>query len=517
MDEMTKRTQDAIRARDTLIFIETVEEAEAIKNVQHVGLAMNQSVVAWNPVENFLDITLEGGVKAMPPMDKIENLQSMLTEIREHSGDAIFILQDINFFLDQDRTDLQELASLIRNFKLLKHELRLTKKTILFFGTQYNLPQELRDDFTLIRHSRPDKKQIQKILIDFIASQHWEDRLTDDEKVRDIIIDAATGLTADQARSSFAKAILEYGKLDGQAVKFLLDQKKQIIQRNDMLEYYDAVETMDSVGGLANLKTWLRKRIKAFSEEARQRAIPEPKGLLVFGVPGGGKSLTAKAVSSMWQMPLLRFDIGRLMGRFIGQSETNMREALNIAEAISPCILWIDEMEKGFAGASGGHEVTARILGNFLTWMQEKTSTVFVIATANDITQLPPEFTRKGRFDEMFFVPPPNENDRKDIFAILLNKYQLNSDDFDIDRLARVSKDRTGAEIEQTIIEAKYNAYDDEDREPNTEDIYTNLAAVTPIWTNFKNVFDKKDYQTIVGNAKYASEHESGKGNRRKR
>ena len=194
MDEMTKRTQDAIRARDTLIFIETVEEAEAIKNVQHVGLAMNQSVVAWNPVENFLDITLEGGVKAMPPMDKIENLQSMLTEIREHSGDAIFILQDINFFLDQDRTDLQELASLIRNFKLLKHELRLTKKTILFFGTQYNLPQELRDDFTLIRHSRPDKKQIQKILIDFIASQHWEDRLTDDEKVRDIIIDASKDL-----------------------------------------------------------------------------------------------------------------------------------------------------------------------------------------------------------------------------------------------------------------------------------------------------------------------------------
>ena len=509
---MTKRTQDAIRARDTLIFIETIEEAEAIKNIQSVGLSMSQSIVTWNPVENFRDVTPEGGVKAMKPMEDTTDLPGMLKEIGEHAGNTIFILQDINFFMDQDRTELRELAHLIRNFKLLKRQLRRTKKTILFFGTQYNLPQELRNDFTLIRHSRPDKKQIHNILINFIASQHWEDRLTDDEKVRDIIIDAATGLTADQARSSFAKAILEYGKLDGQAVKFLLDQKKQIIERNDMLDYYDAVETMDSVGGLTYLKTWLRKRIKAFSEEARQKAIPEPKGLLVFGVPGGGKSLTAKAVSSMWQMPLLRFDIGRLMGRYLGQSETNMREALNIAEAISPCILWIDEMEKGFAGATGGHEVTARILGNFLTWMQEKTSTVFVIATANDITQLPPEFTRKGRFDEMFFVPPPNENDRKDIFSILLNRYQLNSDDFDIDQLAKVSKDRTGAEIEQTIIEAKYNAYDDGNREPNTEDIYNNLVEVTPIWSTFKKVINNSAYQTIVGNAKYASDHKSSKG-----
>jgi len=504
MNEMIQKAQEAIRARDTLIFIETVEEVEAIKSIQALGLAMQLSVVKWNPVEHFQDITPEGGMQAMQPMNQVNDLHSMLNEIANHSGDTIFVLQDVHFFISE-QTQPAELANLIRNFKLLKRELKSTQKTILVLGVNFNLSQELQDDFTLLQHKRPDKKQLRKILIDFIAAQHWENRLTNNEKIRDTIIDAATGLTADQARSSFTKAIIKNGQLDGKSIEFLLDQKKQIIQRHDMLEYYEADTTMNAVGGLSNLKTWLRKRKKAFSEEARQLSIPEPKGLLVFGVPGGGKSLTAKAVASMWEMPLLRFDVGKIFNSLVGQSEANMREALNIADAISPCILWIDEMEKGFAGASGGHETTTRILGNFLTWMQEKTSTVFVIATANDITKLPPEFIRRGRFDEMFFVPPPNENDRKEIFEILLNKYKLDPEQFDLSRLARNSKDRTGAEIEQSIIEAKYDAFDDK-RNPQTEDIYRSLTSVTPIWHNFINIINTNEYQQIIGNAKKASE-----------
>jgi ATP-dependent 26S proteasome regulatory subunit len=503
MNEILKKIQSSIKAREALIFIETVEEDEAIRDLQAIALSMKQSIILWNSVNGFKDITPQTGLKAMKPGGDCNSLEDMLTEIHEYASDALFVLQDIHYMMDE-RTDPVVLANRIRNLKLLKQELRKTKKTIIALGHTYNLPADLEGDFTFIRRKRPSKEELHKILLNFIAVQHWENRLTSDEVVRNSIINAALGLTADQARSSFAKAILEYGRLEESAIEFLLDQKKQIIQRNDMLEYYDATTTVDSVGGLNNLKDWLKKRKKAFTEGARMKHLPEPKGILVFGVPGGGKSLTAKAVSSMWQMPLLRFDIGRVFGQFVGQSESNMREALNIAEAISPCILWIDEMEKGFAGASGGHETTARVLGNFLTWMQEKKSTVFVIATANDITKLPPEFIRKGRFDEMFFVKTPNTQERNEIFNIQLRKYGLNPEGFRLDFLVQTSKDNTGAEIEQAIIEAKYNAFDEE-REPTTEDIYNAMIAVTPIWTNFKKIAESQEYRTIISNAKLAS------------
>lgn len=505
MDEMIKKLQDAVVARDTLIFIQTVEEEEAINDIIALGYSLDQSIVKWNPIQNFTDITPDNGFRAMLPVRQISDLQTMLDEIADYSGDAIFVLQDVNFFLNQN-TPPAELAILIRNFKLLKRELKSTKKTIIILGVNYNLPQEIEDDFVIIEHKRPNKKRLFKILIDFIANQHWEDRLTDSEEVKDDIIEAARGLTADQARSSFAKAIIKTGRLDNSAIEFLLEQKKQIIQRNNILEYYDTKTTMNLVGGLSYLKEWLKKRKKAFTQEARDLAIPEPKGLLIFGVPGGGKSLTAKAVANMWQMPLLRFDLGRVFGQYVGESEANMREALAIAEAISPSILWIDELEKAFAGASGGHETTIRVLGNFLTWMQEKSTTVFVIATANNITQLPSEFIRKGRFDEMFFVPPPSDEDRKDIINILLRKYKLNPDSFDISKLLQYSKDRTGAEIEQAIIDAKYNAFD-EDRDPSTQDIYNTFRESTPIWNSFQNTINSKEYQEIIKGAKYASEY----------
>jgi len=503
MKESTKRIRDAIRARDSLVFIETVEEAETIRELQAIALSSNQSIILWNPVENFKDITPANGIRAMQPMSRIDSLSAMLSEISSYAGNAVFVLQDVQFLMNE-RTEPTNLANLIRNFKLLKQELRSTQKTIMIMGSRYNLPAELENDFIFIRRKRPDKEELMKILLNFVSVQHWEQKLTKDTTIRDLIIDAARGLTADQARSSFAKAIMEYGSLDGKTIEFLLDQKKQIIQRNDLLEYYDATTTIDSVGGLDNLKAWLKTRKKAFTEEAKRKALPEPKGLLVFGIPGGGKSLTAKAVSSMWQMPLLRFDIGRVFGQFVGQSESNMREALNIAEAISPCILWIDEMEKGFAGASGGHETTTRVLGNFLTWMQEKKATVFVIATANDITLLPPEFIRKGRFDEMFFVGPPNTKEREEIFKIQLTKYKLDPRNFDLNQLTQHSQNRTGAEIEQAIIEAKFIAFD-ANREPNTNDIYNVLAAVTPVWSSFKAIVESPRYDSIIKGAKYAS------------
>jgi len=505
MNKIILKIADSIAARDTLIFIETVEENEVIKDLKSIAYSLNQSLVLWNSVEGWKDITPEGGMFAMQPMGEVYELHDMLNEISNYSADAIFVLQDVQFFVNEN-TNPNELARYIRNFKLLKDELKSTKKSIIVLGNRFSLPKELEDDFAIFKYDRPDKDKLFRILIEFLTAQHWEDRLSADEKTREEIIESARGLTASQAKSAFAKAILKHGRLDKNAIEFLLENKKQIIQKNSLLEFYDTKETINSVGGLKYLKEWLKKRKKAFSKEARELAIPEPKGLLIFGVPGGGKSLTAKAVSNMWQMPLLRFDIGRVFGQYVGQSEMNMREALSIAEAISPCILWIDELEKAFAGASGGHETTVRVLGNFLTWMQEKKSTVFVIATANDITKLPSEFIRKGRFDEMFFVPPPSDEDRRDIITILLQKYKLNPNDFDINYLIQISKDRTGAEIEQAIIEAKYNAFDEE-REVNTKDIDKALRETAPIWNSFQRVIQSPEYQQIIRNAKLASDY----------
>jgi SpoVK/Ycf46/Vps4 family AAA+-type ATPase len=499
------RLKDAVAVRDTLIFIETIEENEVIKDIISLGYSLNQSIIKWNPVERWKDITPEGGVFAMTPMDEAETLQIMLNEISNYNDGALFVLQDVSFFMN-DNTPSEQLANLIRNFKLLKNELKSTSKTIIILGNNFNLPTQLEDDFVILEYKRPDKDKLNEILIDFIATQHWEDRLTSDEKIKDDIIESARGLTTDQAKSSFAKAIIKTGRLDNSAIPILLEQKKQIIQKNNTLEYYDTKTTINSVGGLKYLKEWLKKRKKSFTKEARDLGIPEPKGLLVFGVPGGGKSLTAKAVANMWQMPLLRFDIGKIFGQYVGQSEQNMRDALSIAEAISPCILWIDELEKAFAGASGGHETTIRVLGSFLTWMQEKQSTVFVIATANDITQLPSEFLRKGRFDEMFFVPPPSDEDRRDIISIQLQKYKLEPKNYDIQKLVQISKDRTGAEIEQAIIEAKYNAFD-ENREVMTQDIDKALRTAAPIWNTFQRTINTAEYQQIIKNAKLASEY----------
>jgi SpoVK/Ycf46/Vps4 family AAA+-type ATPase len=505
MNDLIQQIQDAISVRDTLVYVQTIEEDEALKDIVTLGYNLEQSIVVWNPVSRWKDITPNDGNMAMQPMGEVETVQVMLNEIANYNDDALFVLQDINLILRD--MNAEALAHIIRNFKLLKQELKSTKKSIILLGNNFSLPQEVEDDFVIIEHKRPNKDKMLEILLDFVATQHFEDRLTNDERVRDSIIESARGLTADQARSAFAKAIIKTGRLDNNAISILLEQKKQIIQKNNILEYYDTDTSINGVGGLVNLKDWLKKRKKSFTKEARDLGIPEPKGLLIFGVPGGGKSLTAKAVSNMWQMPLLRFDIGRVFGQYVGESEINMRAALAIAEAISPCILWIDELEKAFAGASGGHETTVRVLGSFLTWMQEKKSTVFVIATANDITQLPSEFIRKGRFDEMFFVPPPSNIDRSDIFKILLKKYKLNPDDFNIRNLTQISKDRTGAEIEQSIIESKFNAFD-EDRDVSTQDILNALKISSPIWNTFQAVFRQPEYQQLIKSAKFATDFE---------
>lgn len=299
------------------------------------------------------------------------------------------------------------------------------------------IPPELEKDITVIDLEMPDEAELAGVLGDTI------EQVTDNPKVevnlegesREKIVKALSGLTRSEAENALAKVIVTNSRIDAEDVGLLLTEKEQIIRKSGMLEYYASPERLGSIGGLDELKRWLRARGRAFSEAARVFGLPSPKGLLLVGVPGCGKSLTAKAVAAEWQMPLLKFDLGKVFGSLVGQAEENMRRAIKMAEAVSPCVLWIDEIEKGLSGSRGGSGdsgVTQRVFGQLLTWMEENTKQVFTIATANDIASLPPELLRKGRFDEVFFIDLPSPQERATILAIHLTKHHRDYREFDL-------------------------------------------------------------------------------------
>jgi SpoVK/Ycf46/Vps4 family AAA+-type ATPase len=284
-----------------------------------------------------------------------------------------------------------------------------------------------------------------------------------------------------EAENVFARSLVEKRTLD---VETILSEKEQVIRKSGVLEYYPASEKFSDVGGLNALKDWLSTRQAAFTEKARDFGLPEPRGILILGVQGCGKSLTCKAIGSLWRLPLLRLDIGRIFSGIVGSSEENVRRAIRVAESVAPVVLWMDEMEKGFAGVKSSPfsdaGTTSRVFGTFVTWLQEKTAPVFVVATANDISQLPPELMRKGRFDEIFFVDLPSEEERKDIFAIHLSKRKRDPKSFDLDLLAKNTPGFSGAEIEQSVVSALFDAFH-AGRELNTDDIVKAVKQSVPL------------------------------------
>ena len=301
---------------------------------------------------------------------------------------------------------------------------------------------------------------------------------------RERLLQAALGLTLGEAENVFAKIIVKDQQLTGDAVGEVIAEKQQIIRKSGLLEYYEAEEDFDSVGGLSVLKDWVNKRAVAFTAEAQAFGLPAPKGVLLLGVQGCGKSLCAKAVSRLWQLPLLRFDMGRMFGSLVGSSEENVRRAIAVAESIAPAVLWVDEIDKAFSGSQssgvtdGG--TTARVFGTFLTWLSEKSAPVFVVATANDVSQLPPELLRKGRLDEIFYVDLPLDEERADIFRIHLAKRHRNPEEFDLPALVAASRDFSGAEIEEAIISALYDAFYAK-QELATAHILATLSQTVPL------------------------------------
>ncbi len=327
------------------------------------------------------------------------------------------------------------------------------------------IPTELEKEITLLNHPLPVRDDLSALLDKIIndVKQFHQVKIALDEMGRERLLQAALGLTLGEAENVFAKIIVKDERLSAEDVNEVFAEKQQIIRKSGLLEYYATDESFTNVGGMSVLKEWLAKREVAFTAEARAFGLPFPKGILMLGVQAAAKVFARRAVSNLWQLPLLRFDMGRMFGSLVGSSEENVRRAIAVAESVAPAILWVDEIDKAFAGSQGSGSTdggtTARVFGTFLTWLSEKTAPVFVVATANDISQLPPELLRKGRLDEIFFVDLPSVEERKEIFRIHVTKRKRDAAQFDLETLAKASHDFSGAEIEEAINSALYDAF----------------------------------------------------------
>ena len=476
--EREQELEVLIRAKYPLIYILSWEERRVESMLVRIAAQLNQRLYAW---------TVTSGVMAVDTVRPTEvdpgarSALQVLDHIESSREAALYVLKDFHPFLGT--AQVMPEPAVLRKIRDMVQPLKESRKTVLFLSPVLRLPPELEKEITLVDFLLPAPEDLEDALDRVVRSAQSQGglRLKLSSEDRERVLQAARGLTVSEAENVFAKSVVMTRQFDP---SIIIAEKKQLIRKSNTLEYYEAAEEMSYVGGMDELKAWLHKRRLAFTEQARAFGLPEPRGLLLLGVQGGGKSLIAKAVSTAWKLPLLRLDMGRIFSELVGSSEENMRAALRLAEAVSPAVLWIDEIEKGLSGlASSGRSdagTAARVFGSFLVWMQEKTAPVFVIATSNDITMLPPELLRKGRFDELFFVDLPSFEERQEIFFIHLHKRHWDSDCFDLPRLARETEGFSGAEIEQAIIAGLYDAFE-AGRDLEEKDLLHNIARSVPL------------------------------------
>jgi ATP-dependent 26S proteasome regulatory subunit len=490
-DDFATTLRRLIRARFPLLSIQTAEESRALAEIAAVVGNRTQVVPArqvytWSTANGFAALGQPGNADTRTP-------HAALTAAAALTMPSVVVLLDLHPWLGSNTTPPD--TQLVR---AIKDTVRYYKdgpvpRTLVLISPTPRIPPELESLITLVDFPLPTEPQIRATLDGMIARNTAAGAL----KVElgpagaERLAKAALGLTAFEAENAFARSMVDDGRLTDDDIALVQEEKRQIVQKSGVLEVVKANVSLDDIGGLENLKTWLRKRNGSWLDEAAAYGLPAPKGVLVTGVPGCGKSLTAKAMASAWSLPLVRLDIGRVFGGLVGASEQNMRTALRTAEAIAPCVMWIDEIEKGFAsGASGAGDsgTSARVFGTFLSWMQEKTSAVFVMATANQISLLPPEMLRKGRFDEIFFIDLPTDVERRVIFAIHLKARlkagpalgSLAVDDALLSRLVDATEGFSGAEIEQVVISACFDAFN-ERRNLTAEDMLHGISTTVPL------------------------------------
>jgi len=472
-----------IRAKYPLIYVLSWEERRVQMMLGDIAARRKKRLFAWTTTEGIVAIDTVRPTLIDP---NATSPLKALDYIEQSRDSAIFVLKDLHLFMHDTR--VRDTVILVRKLRDLVQPLKESEKTVILLSPVLQYPVELEKDITVFDCSLPTKEELADALDRIIRSvrERGDWRIDLDQISRERVLRAAQGLTASEAENVFAKSLVETRRLD---LDVIISEKKQLIRKSQVLEYYDNVEDMACVGGMRELKTWLRKRGLAFSERARQFGLPEPRGLLLLGVQGGGKSLVAKSVAGLWKLPLLRLDMAKVFSEMVGASEQNIRVALRLAESVSPCVLWLDELEKGIAGLGSSDRsdagTAARVFGSFLVWMQEKTVPVFVIATSNDISSLPPELLRKGRFDEIFFVDLPNMQERHEIWAIHLARRHRDPARFDLAVLAQETEGFSGAEIEQVVISALYDAFE-LNREIKNQDLVDNIRRTIPLSQTMK-------------------------------
>lgn len=435
-----------IKSSYPAIQIQTSEYERVIPELRTVAQKLKFEFYEWNVLDGICRNGRSEDEATSDPLEALKFLRNL--RIPEKS---IVVFKDFHFHMSSPES-VEAIRQLVDIFKA-------SSRSMVFLSPVVEVPRELDKLVVLVEHQLPTKAALEIILREsFEYSAKAVSKMSDEDI--DKILDAARGLTAFEAENALAMGFSKHGSFN---VATVHEQKKQAISKSQMLEYYETSDNMDGVGGLENLKGWLLQRRMAFTEKAREYGLPAPKGILTVGIPGCGKSLTAKATANAWELPLLRFDVGRVFAGLVGASEANMRNAIKVAEAMAPCVLWIDEIEKAFAGVSSSGStdsgVTARVFGNLLTWMQEHKEMVFVFATANKVFDLPPELLRKGRFDEIFFIDLPDEEERLKIWEIHLKNKHRDPAKFDLKTLVTKSRDFTGAEIEQALISGMYSAF----------------------------------------------------------
>ena len=465
-----------IRARYPLLWVVTPEEERALKELEELATEQRKRLLLWSITDGVVNPALPNRVDST----KRDPL-ALLKAIQEDEDPTIWVLRDFHPFLKD--------PTVVRRLREVAFALKTSPKTVILLGPVLHIPTELEKEITVVDFDLPDAQRLDQLLAGIIEAAQGSGKITVelDRRQRGRLVQACLGLTESEAENAIAKAIIQAGdRLDGDAVEAVTAEKQQIIRKSGLLEFHASQERLRNVGGLGALKEWLRKRVRAFSDEARAFGLPEPKGILLVGVQGCGKSLVARAVANSWRLPLLRLDVGRLFSSLVGSSEENLRNAIRVAESIAPVVLWVDEIEKGFSGVGSSNVsdagTAARVFGSFVTWLQEKQAPVFVIATANDVSQLPPELVRKGRFDEIFFVDLPDAQERAEIWRIHLLKRHRDPEDFDLHTLAMASDGLSGAEIEQAVIAGLYEAFD-QGRPLQMDDLLNVLQETIPLST----------------------------------
>ena len=479
MDKVLDRLKVLIDSSTPIVVMETVEESRAVRMVRAACSSLSLAAFEWTIASGLARCGTStvaaveegafpaGGYRSGTVNDLAENAKAlydsrepakMLANLEGITLEAAFILKDLHRHMDD--------PVVVRRLRDVGQKFATNRRTVILTAPKISIPPELASLVEFLELPLPDRQRLRQIIDETlvrISKTHTLQRRLDPVGV-DAIADNLRGLTEEEAERAISQALVERYALCPETIADVLEAKKALLRRSEMLEFVEVSDTLSSVGGLDNLKRFLAQRRGSWEEQARAFGLDPPRGVIILGVQGCGKSMCARAIAGEWKLPLVKFDTAAVYDKYIGETEKRIQKVFQVAEGLAPCVLWIDELEKVFAGsgpdsASADAGVSSRLLASFLSWMQDRKAPVFVAATCNNVGVLPPELIRKGRFDELFFVDLPNQAERKQILAIQLSRRKRNPADFQLDRIASAARGFSGAEIESVVQTALYSAY----------------------------------------------------------